>query len=109
MYRRRFFLFAGISVILSIPVAGLAGFSFFALFQNLLQQAGTDQPLDVTSLNSSLAALAVLAVVNFALYPFLYGSVTYAACESALGRPVTFWGALRVRAVATSRSWDSSC
>ena len=95
MYRRHFFLFAGISVILSIPLAGLAGYSFFALFQNLLQQAGTDQPLDITTLNSSLTAFATLAIVNFALYPFLYGSVTYAACESAMGRPVTFWGALR--------------
>jgi len=49
----------------------------------------------LNSLSPSLTAFAILAVVNFALYPFLYGSITYAACESALGRPVTFWGALR--------------
>jgi hypothetical protein len=95
MYRRHFFLFAGISVILSLPLAGLAGYSFFALFQNLFEQAGTRQPPDLNSLSPSLTLFAVLAVVNFALYPFLYGSITYAACESALGRPVTFWGALR--------------
>jgi hypothetical protein len=94
MYRRHFFLFAGISVILSIPLAALAGYSFFTLFTNLVQQAGTDQPLDLNSLTPSLAAFALFGVVNLALYPFLYGSITYAACESALGRPVTLWGAL---------------
>jgi hypothetical protein len=95
MYRRHFFLFAGISVILSLPLAALAGYSFFALFQNLLQQTASDQPLDLGSLSSALTAFTALVLVNFALYPFLYGSITYAACESALGRPVTFWGALR--------------
>jgi hypothetical protein len=94
MYRRHFFLFAGISVILSIPLAALAGYSFFTLFTNLVQQAGTDQPLDVTTLSTSLAAFALFGLVNLALYPFLYGAITYAACESALGRPVTVWGAL---------------
>jgi hypothetical protein len=92
MYRRHFFLFAGISVILSIPLAASAGFSFFALFNNLAQQAASNQTPDM---GPTLASLAVVVVLAVALYPLLYGSITYAACESALGRPVTFWGALR--------------
>jgi Membrane domain of glycerophosphoryl diester phosphodiesterase len=91
MYRRHFFLFAGISVILSIPLAALAGFSFFTVFTNLAQQAATNQAPD---LGSSFLSLAVFGLLNLALYPLLYGAITYAACESALGRPVTFWGAL---------------
>lgn len=94
MYRRHFFLFAGISVILSIPLAALAGYSFFTLFANLVKQTGTDQPPDFASLTPSLAAFALFGLMNLALYPFLYGAITYAACESAMGRPVTVWGAL---------------
>jgi hypothetical protein len=92
MYRRHFFLFAGISVILSLPLAASAGFSFFALFNNLAQQTASTQAPD---LGPTLASLAVVLVLTIALYPLLYGSITYAACESALGRPVTFWGAMR--------------
>jgi hypothetical protein len=95
MYRRHFFLFAGISVVLSIPLAALAGYSFFTLFANLVQQVGPDQPPSLTSLTPSITAFVVFGLVNLALYPFLYGAVTYAACESAQGRPVTVWGALR--------------
>lgn len=95
MYRRHFLLFAGISAILSIPLAALAAFSFFALFNDFALQAGTNQPPDFSNLGPSLATFALFFIVNLALYPFLYGSITYAACESALGRPVTFWGALR--------------
>lgn len=94
MYRRHFFLFAGLSVILSVPLAALAGYSFFTLFTNLAQQAATDQPADLNALGPSLAAFALFGLINLALYPFLYGSITYAACQSALGRPVTVWGAL---------------
>jgi hypothetical protein len=95
MYRRHFFLFAGISVVLSIPLAALAGYSFFTLFANLVQQVGPDQPPSLTSLTPSVTAFVVFGLVNLALYPFLYGAVTYAACESAQGHPVTVWGALR--------------
>ncbi|TMB88621.1 MAG: hypothetical protein E6J18_08740 [Chloroflexi bacterium] len=95
MYRRHFFLFAGISVILSIPLAALAGYGFFSLFSSLVAQTGTDQPVDFTTLTPSLTAFALFLVLNIALYPLLYGSITYAVCESALGRPVTLWGALR--------------
>ncbi len=94
MYRRHFFLFAGISVILSIPLAAMTGYSFFTLFANLVQQAGSNEPLDVNSLTPSLTAFGLFFLINLALYPFLYGAVTYAACESALGRPITVWGAL---------------
>jgi len=92
MYRRHFFLFAGISLILSIPLAAGAGFSFFTLFNNLAQQSTSTQPPD---LGPTLASLAVVLVLVVVLYPLLYGSITYAACESALGHPVTFWGATR--------------
>lgn len=92
MYRRHFFLFAGISVILSIPLAVGAGFSFFNLFNELALQTSSNQPPD---LGPTLASLAIVLVLAIALYPLLYGSITYAACESALGRPVTFWGAMR--------------
>jgi Membrane domain of glycerophosphoryl diester phosphodiesterase len=94
MYRRHFMLFAGISVLLAIPLAALAGYSFFTLFANLVQQIGPDHPLDVNSLTPALVPFALFFLVNLALYPFLYGAITYAACESALGRPVTVWGAL---------------
>ncbi|HEY8816994.1 MAG TPA: glycerophosphoryl diester phosphodiesterase membrane domain-containing protein [Candidatus Dormibacteraeota bacterium] len=92
MYRRHFFLFAGISIILSIPLAVGAGFSFFNLFNNLAEQTTSTQPPD---LGPTLLSLAIILVLAIALYPLLYGSITYAACESALGRPVTFWGAMR--------------
>jgi hypothetical protein len=92
MYRRHFFLFAGISVILSIPLAASAGFSFFTVFSVFAQQAASNQAPD---LGPTLASLSVVLVLTIVLYPLLYGAITYAACESALGRPVTFWGALR--------------
>jgi Membrane domain of glycerophosphoryl diester phosphodiesterase len=94
LYRRHFFLFAGISVILAIPLAALAGYSFFTLFANLVQQAGPDHPFDFNSLTPALVPFVLFLVVNLALYPFLYGGITYAACELVLGRRVTFWGAM---------------
>lgn len=99
MYRRHFLLFAGLSVILSIPTAALSGFSYFALFNGLLQQtapgefSGSSQP-NFGLIESALVTLGVGALVNLALVPFTYGAVTYAACESALGRPVTASGVL---------------
>jgi hypothetical protein len=95
MYRRHFLLFAGISVILSIPAAALSGYTYYSLFGALLQQVGTGQPLDVNSLGATLGAIAVGLVINLLLVPFLYGAVTYAACESALGREVTASGVVR--------------
>jgi hypothetical protein len=92
MYRRHFFLFAGMSVVLSLPLAASAGFSFFTLFNNLSLQAVSNQPPD---LGPTFVSLGIFFVITIALYPLLYGSITFAACESALGRPVTLWGAVR--------------
>jgi hypothetical protein len=95
MYRRHFPLFAGISVILSIPAAALSGYTYYSLFGAVLQQVSTGQALDLNSLRATLGAIAVGALINLLLVPFLYGAVTYAACESALGREVTAWSVVR--------------
>jgi len=94
IYRRHFFLFAGISVILAIPVAGLQGYGFFALFNSFFKTLNPGQTFDFNSLLPTLGVLAVGYVVSLFLSPFIYGVVIYAVCESAQGRPVTFWGAL---------------
>ena len=94
IYRRHFLLFAGISVVLAIPAAGLQGYSFFALFSTFLQAVnGTTTP-DFNSLLPALAVFAIGYLVNFLLAPFTSATVIYAACQSALGRPVTVWGAM---------------
>jgi hypothetical protein len=91
MYRRHFLLFAGLSVLLSIPSAALSSFSYYTLFGNLLQQTGpglsltTDQVLQAGTIAVYLAGV----LITLALVPFVYGAVTYAACESALGHAVT--------------------
>jgi hypothetical protein len=95
MYRRHFFLFAGISVVLSIPAAALSGYSTFALFGGFLQALNSGQNPDTNTVMSSLVVLGAGYLLNFFLSPFTFGAVIYAACESALGRPVTIWGALR--------------
>ena len=95
MYRRHFLLFAGISVILAIPVAALTGFSLFSLGGALLQSVNSSSPpVDVTQLTPTLLILSVAVLLSFALYPFTAAAVVYAVCESALGRPVTLWGVL---------------
>jgi hypothetical protein len=94
MYRRHFLLFAGLSVLLSIPSAALSSFSYYTLLGNFLQQTGpglsltTDQVLQAGTIAVFLAG----ALITIALVPFLYGAVTYAASESALGHPVTLSG-----------------
>jgi hypothetical protein len=95
MYRRHFFLFAGISVVLSIPAAALSGYSTFALFGGFLQALNSGQNPDTNTVMSSLVVLGAGYLLNFFLSPFTFGAVIYAACESALGRPVTIWGAIR--------------
>jgi hypothetical protein len=95
IYRRHFLLFAGISVILAIPAAGLQGYSFFTLFSNFLQSTTTGQPFNFNNLLPSLVVIAIGYVINVLLSPYSYGAVVYAACESALGHPVTVWDALR--------------
>jgi hypothetical protein len=94
MYRRHFFLFAGISVIIAIPTAALGGYSFFTFFNGLLQQTAAGQTPDTTGFTQAFVILGLGILFNLALYPFQY-AVSYAACESAIGRPVTAWSALR--------------
>jgi len=95
IYRRHFLLFAGISVILAIPAAGLQGYSFFTLFSNFLQSTTTGPTFNFNNLLPSLVVIAIGYVINVLLSPYSYGAVIYAACESALGHPVTVWDALR--------------
>ncbi len=95
MYRRHFALFAGISVIFSIPLAALSGYGYFALFNFAATQATSSNPGDFNSLLGSLSPLAAGVLVNVAVLPLLYGGVSYAVCQSAIGNPVTLWGALR--------------
>jgi hypothetical protein len=94
MYRRHFVLFAGISVILSIPFAALAGYSFYGIFNGFLQQLGSGQNPDMNTFAQSVWILVLGFALYLALYPLTY-AITYAACESAVGRPVTAWMALR--------------
>src|ERR1700674_1360740 len=95
MYRRHFLLFAGLSVIISLPSAALSGFFSYALLSGLVQQTGSQTPtLNFNFLGTTLVAAIVVLLVTIVLLPFFYGAVTYAACESALGRPVTAAGVL---------------
>ena len=91
MYRRHFFLFAGISVILAIPTAALFGLGFGSLTL-ALQQAGQ---ADLSSLTPLLASFGAGLLITFLILPFTNTAVVYAACESALGRPVTPGGIFR--------------
>jgi hypothetical protein len=94
MYRRHFVLFAGLSVILSIPAAALSGLVSSQLL-GILQATTLGQTPDVSNLQSTVVVIAIFFVIDLALVPFFYGAVAYAACESALGRPVTASGVLR--------------
>src|SRR5260370_5487786 len=89
MYRRHFLLFAGISVILAIPSAAIFGV-FFASFVAAFQQ--TSSPSDLSFVAPLLTGLGAGLAVNLLILPFTMGAVMYAACESALGRPVTAGG-----------------
>src|SRR5256886_17709541 len=94
MYRRHFWLFAGISALLAIPSAASSGFNIFAVFGSLFQPASQ---LDSTTYIESQLAQIVALLINLALLPFGFGAVTYAACESALGRQVTPGGIFMAR------------
>src|SRR6266568_3908184 len=73
MYRRHFALFAGISVIFSIPLAALSGYGYFALFNFAATQATSSNPGDVNSLFASLSPRVAGVLVNVAVLPLLYG------------------------------------
>jgi hypothetical protein len=93
MYRRHFLLFGGISVILSIPSAALVGLALGSFYSALQQSQG--QISDLSFLTPLLGSVAAGSVVYILILPFTMGAVIYAACESALGRPVTAGGVLR--------------
>jgi hypothetical protein len=92
MYRRYFLLFGGISVILSIPSAALFGLALSS-FSSVLRQSN-GQTADLSFMTPLLAGLGAGLLVNLLFLPFSMGAITYAACESALGRPVTAGGVL---------------
>jgi hypothetical protein len=92
MYRRHFLLFGGISVILSIPSAALFGLALSSLSSLMRQTNG--QALDLGFMTPLLAGFAGGLLVNLLFLPFSMGAITYAVCESALGRPVTAGGVL---------------
>lgn len=91
MYRRNFVLFAGISVIVSIPSSALVGYGS-SFLGTILQQSTTGAAPDLSGLTTSLPLLAVGMLVNLALLPFFYGAVIFAACEAAQGRSVSAGG-----------------
>jgi hypothetical protein len=95
MYRRNFLLFAGIAVVFSIPLAAVAGYGYFALFNDLTNLASSSNPPDFASFAPTLFGLGAGALINLLVTPLLYGAISYAVCESALGRPVTWWSAIR--------------
>ena len=98
MYRRHFLLFAGISVICAIPSAGLVGL-FLGWASIVLQQSSSSTtvngPFDLTTAAGILGIAAAALVMNLLILPFSHAAVTFAACESALGRPVTPGGVFR--------------
>jgi len=94
-YRRHFLLLAGISVIFSIPLAALSGYGYFTLVNFAATQATSSNPGDFSSLLGAMVPIAAGVLVNIAVLPLLYGGVTYAVCQSAMGNAVTLWGALR--------------
>ena len=89
LYRRHFLVLAGISVGFSIPLAAVAGFGFASFYSALLNSATSGNPTDLNTFTPFLTAIGVGTLINLALLPLLYGSVSFAICESALGRPVT--------------------
>src|SRR5260370_42517458 len=72
MYRRHFVIFAGISVIFSIPLAALSGYGYFALFNFAATQATSSNPGDVNNFLASLSPLAAGGLVDTAAPPLLY-------------------------------------
>ena len=68
---------------------------FFALFNAIFSQAASGNPGDFNTFGPALTSLSLGVIVNFLVEPLLYGGVTFAVCQSALGRPVTLGGVLR--------------
>jgi len=91
MYRRHFFLFAGISLALAIPVAVLSG-GYAAFAGGVLQQAAGGGPSNPDTFEAAIFSLAAGVLLTLVFVPFTYSAVVFAACESAIGRPVTAGG-----------------
>ena len=89
MYRRHFLLFAAISVILAIPSAAIYALAFGWLTQGLQQTSST---ADLGPVMGFLIGIVAALIVTFLFLPFSHSAITYAACESSLGRPVTAGG-----------------
>ena len=93
LYRRHFLLFAGISVLVAIPSAAL-----YALAIGLVT-TGAAETVDPTAATALIVGIGAALVFSLILLPVTSSAVTYAACESAVGRPVTpgsvFIGVLR--------------
>jgi hypothetical protein len=89
LYRRHFLLFAGISLILAIPTAAL--YALGIGFLTASASGVTAQP-DTAATTAFVAGIAVALLFNVVFLPFTSSAVTYAACESAAGRPVTAGG-----------------
>ena len=89
LYRRHFLLFAGISLILAIPSAALYGLGIGVLTVGATETSG--QP-DTGAVTAFIAGIAVALLFNLVFLPFANSAITYAACESAAGRPVTAGG-----------------
>ncbi|HEV2036423.1 MAG TPA: hypothetical protein VGU71_19920, partial [Candidatus Dormibacteraeota bacterium] len=71
IYRRHFLLFAGISVILAIPAAGLASY-VIALFANFVQLANGGQGPDFNAFLPLLVIYAIGYLVLLVIAPFTY-------------------------------------
>jgi hypothetical protein len=93
LYRRHFLLFAGISVILAVPSAGLFALGFGALAATS-QVSGGVTTFDSNGITVLLATFGAVLLVSILILPFTHSAVIYAACESAQGRPVTAGGML---------------
>src|SRR5881397_2580425 len=92
MYRRHFLLFAGISVILAVPAAALYGLAIAWVSAGLGQT--TNAP-DLALLGGFYLGFFGALLVGVLILPFTHSAVVYAACESALGRPVTAGGVFK--------------
>lgn len=91
-YRRNFVALAGVSVGLSLPLAALAGYGFGSFLFAAFNEAASGNAPD---LSSSINGLLLGYLANLLLTPLQIGAITYAICESALGRPVRIGAMLR--------------
>jgi glycerophosphoryl diester phosphodiesterase family protein len=93
MYRRHFVLLAGLSVAFSIPLAALAGFGFAAFYTDLANQAANNN-FSLATFSDALTVFGIGVAINLIALPLMYGAVSLAVADSALGRPVTLRGVL---------------